>query len=764
MAVRLQDALDLHKAGRGLEAENAYRSLLATEPRNADALHGLGVLRAQCGDLAGAAAFIGKSLEVDSKSPTACFHLGVVFDGLGRREEALAAYERATALNPDFAEAHNNRGNALLALGRMQEAIAPFERALALNPGLVGAHYGRGYALLVLGKLAEADAAFERTIAVKPDHVEAHCSRGIALAAMNRKEYALTALSHALALRPDFLPALDARSELLNDLGRFGDSLADADRAVVVDPGHALAHSNRGNALYAIGRLEEALAALDRALTLDPGLIKAVCNRGSVNRNMGRLEDALADFERVLAVQPMFGQAASERFYLRASLCDWRERAVEVRDLARRVRTDQLLIPWDVIVALDDPEIQLRAARRYAGSAGAGSAERAAAGRTADHARLRIAYLSPDFRDHPTGHQTVELFERHDKARFETFGICLQSVPDHPTRLRLKGAFDHFEEAGMRSDAEVARLLAELEIDIAVDLAGYVGMGRTKALTSHPAPIAVNYFGYPGTLGANYIDYIIADRHVAPPGCEEFYAERIARLPDCYYPANTTTQIGATPSRAETGLPEGFVFCSFNNTYKFTPEIFDIWMRLLLGVEGSVLWLFAENEAARRNLRSEAEARGVTGERLCFADRVERERHLARMRLADLFLDTLPCNAHTTASDALWMGLPIVTCMGRSFAARVAGSMLHAIGLEELITVDLAQYEAVALDLARSPQRLAALRDKLAGNRATTPLFDTPRLCRNIESAYATMWEIHRKGEKPRSFSVAPAATEHAGM
>ncbi|MDE1987975.1 MAG: tetratricopeptide repeat protein [Alphaproteobacteria bacterium] len=754
MAVRLQDALDLHKAGRGVEAENAYRSLLATEPRNAEALHGLGVLRAQCGDLTGAADFIGKSLEVDSKSPTACFHLGVVLDGLGRRGDALTAYERATALNPDFAEAHSNRGNALLALGRMQEAIDPFERALALNSGLVGAHYGRGYALLVLGKLAEAEVAFERTIAVKPDHVEAHCSRGIALAAMNRKEDALTALSHALALRQDFLPALDARSGLLNDLGRFGEALADADRAAAVDPDHALAHSNRGNALYAVGRLEEALAAFDRALTLDPDLIKAVCNRGSVNRNMGRLEDALADFERVLALQPMFGQAASERFYLRATLCDWRQRAVEVRDLARRVREDQLLVPWEVIVALDDPEIQLRAARRYAGPI----RQTAAGRRTATHARLRIAYLSPDFRDHPTGHQTVELFERHDKARFETFGICLQSVPDHPIRLRLKGAFDHFEEAGMRSDAEIAGLLAEREIDIAVDLAGYVGMGRTKALASQSAPIAVNYFGYPGTLGADYIDYIIADRYVAPPGCEEFYAERIARLPDCYYPANSTAQIGATPSRAEAGLPEGFVFCSFNNTYKFTPEIFDIWMRLLQGVEGSVLWLFAENEAARRNLCAEAEARGVTGERLCFAGRVERERHLARMRLADLFLDTLPCNAHTTASDALWMGLPLVTCMGRSFAARVAGSMLHAVGLEELIAGDLAQYEAVALDLARSPQRLAALRDKLAGNCATTPLFDTPRLCRNIESAYATMWEIHRKGEKPRSFSVASAA------
>jgi protein O-GlcNAc transferase len=741
MSVDLEEAIRLHWAGRVSEAENAYRSILSAQPGNAKAMHYLGLLRIREGNWKSAAELISRSLAIDPNSAEACYHFGIVLGALGRTDEALASYERAIGLKPDFSEAFRDRGNALLALGRTDEAAGVFERAVALNPNDAGAAYGRGYALLALGRHSEALAALDRTLQLKPDHVEAHVCRGTALVALGRKEEALASLSRALGINRNFLLAYNFRCVVLRDLGRLQESLADCDASLAIDPNQATVHNDRGYALLLMNRLDDALAALNRALELDPGLAAAICNRASVLRNMNRPQDALADIERSLALKPDFGQAASERFYLRSLLCDWRGRAADVLDLARRVREGQVCVPWEVIVAIDDPGIQLQAAQRFAGPA-----RSAAMQSTETRPRLRIAYLSPDFRDHPTGYQTVELFERHDKDRFETFGICLQSVPDDPARQRLKRAFDHFVEAGARSDAEIARLLTELRIDIAV--------GRTQALATHPAPIAVNYFGYPGTLGTNSIDYIVADPRVTPLGGDSYFSECVVRLPDCYYPADTTIPIAASPTRAQAGLPDGFVFCCFNKTYKFTPEMFDIWMRLVRSVEGSVLWLFAENEEARINLRAEAQARGVAGERIIFADRVDHQSHLARLPLADLFLDTLPCNAHTTANNALWAGVPLITCMGRSFAARVAGSMLHAMGMEELIAADLTRYEALALHLASSPQRLAAVREKLARNRATAPLFDMARLCRNLESAYRTMWNIHQNDRSPHGFSV----------
>jgi predicted O-linked N-acetylglucosamine transferase (SPINDLY family) len=443
------------------------------------------------------------------------------------------------------------------------------------------------------------------------------------------------------------------------------------------------------------------------------------------------------------------------RFLVTAKLCDWGVRAERVIDLARRCREGQEINPFVMLHALDEPEIHFLAAKATARLSAPTGTFRPAV----EHGRLRVAYLSGDFREHPMAYQIVELFERHDRARFETCGFCLQPGPESPIRQRVRRSFDHFVEAAERSDREIAALLEKFQIDIAVDLGGYTDGSRTRALLFRPAPIAVSYLGYPGTLGADYIDYIIADPHVIPPESEHFYTEKIARMPDCYYPSDTKDRGEAMPpSRAAAGLPEkGFVFCTFNNICKLTPEIFDIWMRLLSEVEGSVLWLFASHPATRTNLRAEAKARQVAPERLIFADYQEHSRHLARIALADLFLDTLPYNAHTTANDALWAGVPVLTCMGRSFAARVAGSQLTAIGADELITHDLGAYEALALKLALHPDGLAAIRARIAKARDGSALFDMERLCRNLENAYETMWDLHLKGHKPESFSVETA-------
>jgi predicted O-linked N-acetylglucosamine transferase (SPINDLY family) len=367
-----------------------------------------------------------------------------------------------------------------------------------------------------------------------------------------------------------------------------------------------------------------------------------------------------------------------------------------------------------------------------------------------------VAYLSADFHDHATSQLMAELFERHDRERFEVSAWSFGPETGDAMRARLRAAFEHFHDVRNVSDDEVAARLRAAEIDIAVDLKGFTDGCRPGIFARRVAPIQVNFLGYPGTTGADYMDYIIGDAEVIPEGHEVFYSEQVVRLPDSYQVNDTKRVIaGHVPTRAEAGLPaSGFVFCCFNNNYKITPEVFDVWMRLLKAVPGSVLWLLEDNAAASRNLRREAQARGVDAGRLVFAGRVLPPDHLARHRLADLFLDTLPCNAHTTASDALWAGLPVLTCRGNAFAGRVAASLLRAVGLPELVVDDLGAYETLAIRLATAPGELAGLKARLLQNRLTHPLFDIERYRRHLESAYAAMIEQHRQGKSPRGFSL----------
>jgi predicted O-linked N-acetylglucosamine transferase (SPINDLY family) len=374
------------------------------------------------------------------------------------------------------------------------------------------------------------------------------------------------------------------------------------------------------------------------------------------------------------------------------------------------------------------------------------------------HDRIRLAYLSSDFNNHAVAMLIAELFEIHDRSRFEVFGISFGRDDGSSMRARLVKAFDRFYDVRAKSDLEVVELLKELEIDIAVDLNGHTNGARPGILARRPAPIQVSYIGFPGTTGADFIDYIIVDKFIAPPDQQPFYTENLVHLPDCYLVNDSKRQVSARiPTRQEVGLPDkGFVFCCFNQMFKITPTMLDIWVRLLKNVPGSVLWLLRSDDTAEANLRREVAERGVEPTRVVVAGIVSPEDHLARQQLGDLFLDTLPYNAHTTACDALWVGLPVLTCPGRTFAARVAGSVLNAAGVPELVTNSLEDYESTALELATDPLRLSSIRKKLALNRSSCRLFDTRRICLHIEAAYTTMWELWRRGESPRPLSIAP--------
>ena len=372
--------------------------------------------------------------------------------------------------------------------------------------------------------------------------------------------------------------------------------------------------------------------------------------------------------------------------------------------------------------------------------------------------RIKVAYLSADFRRHATAYLIAELIERHDRERFEVIGVSFGPDDNSDMRARLVGAFDRFVDVTRSSDEEAAQLIASARVDIAVDLMGHTQYSRPRILAFRPAPVQASYLGFPGTTGADFIDYIIADPIVAPFDRQPYFTEKIVHLPDCYQVNDTTRRIAPRmPTREEFGLPaESFVFCCFNTSWKIAPAVFDVWMRLLEAIPGSVLWLLRDSPDAESNLRREAAARGTDPARLVFAGRVAPDEHLARHRLADLFLDTLPYNAHTTASDALWAGLPLVTCCGATFAARVAASLLKAVGLPELVTDSLADYETLALRLARDDSLRRRFRARLEQNRLTCPLFDAERFRQHLEAAYQTMWGLWQRGESPRSFSVEP--------
>jgi protein O-GlcNAc transferase len=745
------EAMALHRAGHLPEAEAAYRDILHGEPGHFGALHHLGALRAGLGANEEAAELLGQAAAIDPAATIVHFQRACVLSELGRLDEALVSYDTALAQKSDLAPFHSGRGSVLHALRRYEEAVASYGRALALKPNDPLTLANRAGALQSLGRIEQALDDYGKALALSPDDARTRLARGLLLLRQDQPELAAADLERAAQRTPSDAEIWLQLGNALGNCNSHEQAAAAYSKAIALKADNAEAYAYRGAALGALRRLDEALADCDRAIALKPEFAAAYYNRSNVLHEMGRSEEALADCDKALALAPVLVDAAGASFAIAAMACDWSRSEDAAQDLVRRARDGQYVPPFLLLYASSDPGVHLLAARQFAGAA------KRAARPLPVQQKLRIAYLSPDFRDHPVAHQSAELFERHDRTRFELFGICLSRGEESPVRQRLRKAFDRFVEAGTRSDPDLAALLVELGIGIAVDLAGYTSKGRSKALAWRPAPLAVNFLGYPGTLGAPYVDYIVADETVIPPALEGFYAEKVVRLPGCFLPRDTRgAEVCPPPSRRDAGLPEnGLVFCAFNNAYKISPQVFGIWMRLLSAVEGSVLWLNTQDEKTRTNLRREAAARNVAPQRLVFAERVAgREQHLARIALADMFLDTMPYGAHSTANDMLWSGVPVVTCLGHSFAARVAASMLKVSGLEELVAQDAQDYEKLALALARTPAHIVSIRGRLAAGRSSNPLFDTAGLCRHLETAYQTMWNRHQEGQKPESFTV----------
>lgn len=718
-----QQALAFHTRGDLGRAEPLYREILARVPGHFGALHMRGVLEGQ----------------------------------KNNAEVAVDLINRAIAVNPGDADAHSNLGNALRRLKRPVEALAAYDRALQIRPGHSQALLNRGNALQELGRDEEAVASYDRAIAVDPCFPEAHYNRGNALRKLGRLDQALAGYERAIALQPRYLNAILNRGNTLRDLLRYEEAIACYDRVLQINPGYHEVWCNRGNLLRDLQRNEEALACFDRALELKRDSEDALCGRGQVLRILKRYEESARSFATLLGLSPDYSYAKGELLHAKMLCCDWEG----LTELAQSIERDILsgkkaAEPFGFHAISRSARVLRRCTEIYAADRFPSSPVKVWNGERYRNEKIRIGYLSGEFYYHSILILLVDLFERHDRSRFELIAFDNGRDDKSVIRARFAAAFDEIVDINRMSDFEAAEAVKRRKVDILVNLNGYFGRMRQGVFALRASPVQVNYLGFPSTSGTDYMDYILADRHVIPPEDVLHYSEQVVYLPDCYQPNDSRRGIAErAPTRAEVGLPDqGFVFCCFNNTFKITPDIFDIWMRLLNRVPGSVLWLFEDNAGVPANLGREARARGVAPERLVYAKMIPLDQHLARHRLADLFLDTMPYNAHTTGSVSLWAGVPLLTCDGTTFPGRVAKSLLHAAGLPELVTGSLEDYEAAAIRLASDSHALAEIKDKLARNRATCPLFDTDRFRQHIESAYITMWERSQRGEQPAGFEV----------
>jgi protein O-GlcNAc transferase len=693
------------------------------------------------------------------------FMLGSALAKTRQYDAALASYDRALALNPQLAEAHLDKGTIHFSSRRYHDALSAYDHALAVRPGFAEAWLARGYTLIQLGRHQDALAAVDKALTLRPDFAEASVGRGNALFEIDRIEEAKAAYDRALAVRPEFPAAWSGHGNIFLRKGQHQEAGTAFDRALAADSSFAEAWLGRGTLLIALGRHDEALAALDEALSFDPTLPNARLARGQACYLQKRYDEAVTDWKEALALRP--DQPSLEAACLRVRLhhCDWTDFDAACASVASSVRNGQLIAPFMLVAVPSSAAEQRQCASLWIKCHFRGDREPLWRGERYDHDRIRVGYLSADFHQHATSQLMAGVFEHHDRSRFQVTGISVGPNDNSKMRQRIEAAFERFVEARPQADDQIADLVRGLEVDILVDLKGFTQDARTGVLAMRPAPIQVNYLGFPGTIGADFIDYIVADRTVIPEHQHDCYAEKVVWLPDSYQANDHRRTIADTvPVRADHGLPDtAFVFCCFNDTYKITPSVFSAWMRILQTVEDGVLWLYEDNPTAAGNLRREAAKRGVAPQRLAFARRLPTAEHLARHRCADLFLDTLPYGAHTTASDALWAGLPVLTCLGETFAGRVAASLLHAVGLPELITTTQDAYEQLAITLATDPARLAALRAKLAGNRLTAPLFDTAQFTGHLEAAFAAMMQRHRAGLRPDHLRVARSTVQHRG-
>jgi protein O-GlcNAc transferase len=627
------------------------------------------------------------------------------------------------------------------------EAINFFRKAQKIKPDNNLINFNLAKAFSESGNDLEAIKYYKIAIRLDKNHLGSCLNFANSLYELERYDEALSYYDQALKLKPNYAEAYYNKGNIFRNLKRYDEALYNYDQALKLKPDYVIAYCNKGNIFKDLKRYDEALYHYDQAIKLKPDFAEVYNNKGNIFKDLKRYDKALYHYDQAIKLKPDFEYLFGMSLHMKMFMCDWQDFNVKVENLLLQTNENKKSsFCYSLLALTDSPSILRKSSEIWINDKHPFNSLFGPILKSRQRDKIKIGYYSPDFREHPVTYLLTELIELHDKNQFELFGFYFGPPDSSKMHKRVSSAFNQFIDVGLKSDKDIALISRELGIDIAVDLTGFTESARTDIFSYRAAPIQVNYLGYPGTTGAEYIDYIIADPIIIPTESQQYYSEKIVYLPNSYQVNDRQRSMtDKVFTKDELGLPkDSFVFCCFNNNYKITPNTFDGWVRILKVVKGSVLWLLEDNPIAVLNLRKEAQVRGLDPNRLVFAKRTNPPEHLARHRAADLFIDTLPYNAHTTASDALWAGLPVLTCTGESFASRVAASLLNAIELPELITTTQKQYEARAIELATNPEKLKAIKYKLERNRLTTALFDTPRFTKHIEAAYKQMYERYQ--------------------
>ena len=727
----IQLAFEYYQAGNLKEAEHIYKKILKKQPKHLDALHFLGIICYQLGNYDLAINYINKALQLNPKNADAYNNLGLALRGKGNLDEAIIYFQKAVQLNPIFTYAYNNLGVALKEKGELDESINCFQKALQLNPSLANTYYNLGLSLQGKGQLDEAMNCYQKALQLNPNLADTYNTIGTILQGEKQFDEAINCYQKALQLNPN---------------------LADA-------------YNNIGTVLQEKEQFDEAINCYQKALQLNSNLADAYNNIGTILQGKGQLDEAIAYCRKALEVNPDLTLAYCQFTYLMQQTCTWQEFEVMTPKLDGLTRkaldtgSKPAEPPIMSIIRHADPPINFAIAKSWSHDivrAMSNSQIHFSFVERTDKTEIVIGYLSNDFRNHATAHLMLSLFGLHNRAEFEIFCYSYGKDDGSYYRTRIQHDCDKFVDISNLSDYAAARCIYEDQVDILVDLKGYIKGARLGICVLRPAPIQVSYLGFPGTTGADFFDYIISDKIVTPKDDNLYYTEKFVYMPHCYQVNDHAQPISNKEwTKVDFALPESsFVFCSFNQPYKIDPVIFDIWMRILHRVPQGVLWLGCRDEIVEKNLRREAEARGVQSGRLIFAEKLPKDEHLARLRFADLALDTRIVNGHTTTSDALWAGVPVITLQGSHFASRVSSSILSALGVPELITHSIEEYESLAVRLALNALELKEIRQRIARNRIVEPLFDTPRFVKNLETAYKEMWKIFLAGNAPQQIEV----------
>jgi len=710
----------------------------------------LSIQQIQSGRLEDAERSLKQVIQIHPKNADALCFLSVISAYKLQWQDALDLIDKSLEFAPNNSVAHSNKGNILKELGDTNRAIKSYEKAITLDSKNPEAYNNLGNLQQDLEEYSNSIISYDKAIHLKPDYAEAYSNKANALFKLGRDKDALDFYSRAIEINPYYHEAWLHRSIVMKNLKLLDEALFNCDQAISINPKSEKSWLLKGELFLQVNLYKEAITFFDKALELKSNLAEAWSEKAKAYSGLKDLEQSKLCFEKAYLINPELDYLLGNMIHAKMLVGDWANIDDQISALETKLLDyKKVITPLNLMGVSGSLKLSNISAEVWVND-GFPISDRLQPPKINKHTKIRLGYFSGDFKNHPVGLLTAELFELHDRNRFELYAFSLTKAPKFdPLRHRIKGGFDKFIDVEEKSSLEIAQLARSLEIDIAIDLGGHTQHAPTAIMAHRAAPIQVNYLGYPGTMGAEYMDYIVADPVLIPASARQFYVEKVAYLPDSYMVDDS----GRLPSqkvfsRKECELPEtGFVFCCLNNSYKFNKKIIESWARILTSAKDSVLWISDNNDMFKKNISEEFANLGIDNNRIIFAKRVDlMSDHLARYKLADLFLDTCPYNAHTTAMDALKSGIPVLTILGQTFASRVGGSLLRAIGLPELVTESLIEYEMLAIELAKSPQKIKYFKNRLKENQNKEALFNTKLYVKNIEAAYIEMYRRYEEG------------------